>query len=41
MTTINLSTKIKAPIEIIFDLSRNIDIHKPQLTKQMKKQLMV
>ena len=28
MTTINLLTKIKAPIEIIFDLSRNIDVHK-------------
>ena len=27
MITINLSTKIKAPIEIVFDLSRNIDTH--------------
>jgi len=27
MTTINLNTKIKAPIKIVFDLSRNIDIH--------------
>jgi len=27
MTTINLSTQIKAPIKIVFDLSRNIDIH--------------
>jgi ligand-binding SRPBCC domain-containing protein len=27
MTTINLKTKIKAPIQIVFDASRNIDIH--------------
>jgi len=27
MTTINLSTKIKAPLKTVFDLSRNIDIH--------------
>lgn len=33
MTTIKLSTKIKAPIEIIFDLSRNIDIHKLSTAK--------
>lgn len=33
MTTIKLSTKIKAPIEIIFDLSRNIDVHKLSTAK--------
>ena len=33
MTTINLLTKIKAPIEIIFDLSRNIDVHKLSTAK--------
>jgi ligand-binding SRPBCC domain-containing protein len=33
MTTINLTTKIKAPIAIIFDLSRNIDIHKLSTAK--------
>jgi len=27
MTTINLNTQIKAPIETVFDLSRNIDVH--------------
>ena len=27
MTTINLTTKIKAPTQIVFDASRNIDIH--------------
>jgi len=27
MTIINLTTKIKAPIETVFDLSRNIDVH--------------
>jgi ligand-binding SRPBCC domain-containing protein len=33
MTTINLTTKIKAPIAIIFDLSRNIDVHKLSTAK--------
>lgn len=33
MTTINLSTKIKAPIAIIFDLSRNSDVHKLSTAK--------
>jgi ligand-binding SRPBCC domain-containing protein len=33
MTTINLTTKIKAPIAIIFDLSRNIDVHKISTAK--------
>lgn len=37
MTTINLSTKIKAPIEIIFDLSRNIDIHKLSINQTNEK----
>lgn len=33
MTTINLTTKIKVPIAIIFDLSRNIDVHKLSTAK--------
>ncbi|MFV8358055.1 cell division protein, partial [Flavobacterium sp. XS1P32] len=33
MTTIQLTTKIKAPIEIIFDLSRNIDVHQQSTAK--------
>lgn len=33
MTTIQLKTKINAPIEIIFDLSRNIDIHQQSTAK--------
>jgi ligand-binding SRPBCC domain-containing protein len=27
MTTINITTKVKAPIQIVFDINRNIDIH--------------
>jgi len=33
MTTINLTTKIKAPIHKVFDLNRNIDIHKLSTSK--------
>lgn len=33
MTTINLSTKIKTYKQVIFDLSRNIDIHKLSTAK--------
>ncbi|MFV8352424.1 SRPBCC family protein [Flavobacterium sp. XS2P14] len=33
MTTIQLTTKIKAPIEIIFDLSRKIDVHQQSTAK--------
>jgi ligand-binding SRPBCC domain-containing protein len=33
MTTINLSTKIKTHKQVIFDLSRNIDIHKLSTAK--------
>ncbi|MCF6142181.1 SRPBCC family protein [Flavobacterium sp. K77] len=33
MTTIQLTTRINAPIEIIFDLSRNIDIHQQSTSK--------
>lgn len=33
MTTIKLQTKIKAPIQIVFDLSRNIDIHQQSAGK--------
>ena len=33
MTTINLTTKIKAPIQIVFDASRNIDIHQQSASK--------
>jgi hypothetical protein len=28
MTTISLITKINAPIQTVFDLNRNIDLHK-------------
>jgi ligand-binding SRPBCC domain-containing protein len=33
MTTIQLTTKINAPIELIFDLSRNIDVHQQSTAK--------
>lgn len=33
MTTINLTTKIKAPIQTVFDVSRNIDIHQQSASK--------
>jgi len=33
MTTINLTTQINAPVKIIFDLSRNIDIHTQSTSK--------
>ena len=33
MTTINLTTKIKAPKQIVFDASRNIDIHQQSASK--------
>lgn len=33
MTTIHLTTKIKAPIQIVFDVSRNIDIHQQSASK--------
>ncbi|MEO5776295.1 MAG: SRPBCC family protein [Flavobacterium sp.] len=33
MATINLTTKINAPINQVFDLNRNIDIHKLSTTK--------
>ena len=31
MPTINLTTEINAPIEICFDLSRSIDLHKQSM----------
>lgn len=37
MTTIHLITKIKAPIQTVFDLSRNIDIHKLSSAKSNEK----
>lgn len=37
MTTINLSTKIKASIQIVFDASRNIDIHQLSASKSNEK----
>jgi len=37
MTTINLTTKIKAPKQIIFDASRNIDIHQKSASKTSEK----
>lgn len=33
MTTIHLTTKIKAPIQTVFDASRNIDIHQQSASK--------
>lgn len=33
MTTIKLTTIINAPIQIVFDLSRNIDVHKQSTAK--------
>lgn len=33
MTTINLTTKIKAPQQTVFDVSRNIDIHQQSASK--------
>ncbi|HQE33310.1 MAG TPA: SRPBCC family protein [Flavobacterium alvei] len=33
MTTINLTTKIKATKQIVFDVSRNIDIHQQSASK--------
>jgi len=33
MTTINLTTKINAPLHKVFDLNRNIDIHKLSTSK--------
>ena len=37
MTTIHLTTKIKAPIQTVFDLNRNIDIHKLSISKSNEK----
>ncbi|MBK5272080.1 MAG: SRPBCC family protein [Bacteroidia bacterium] len=33
MPTIHLTTFIAAPIEVVFDLSRNIDLHKKSMTQ--------
>ena len=37
MTTINLTTKIKAPKQTVFDASRNIDIHQQSASKSNEK----
>ena len=37
MTTINLTTKIKAPKQTVFDVSRNIDIHQQSASKTKEK----
>ena len=37
MTTINLTTKIKASQKIVFDASRNIDIHQQSASKSNEK----
>lgn len=37
MTTINITTKIKAPKQIVFDASRNIDIHQQSASKSNEK----
>jgi ligand-binding SRPBCC domain-containing protein len=33
MTTINIITKVKAPIQKVFDINRNIDIHQQSASK--------
>lgn len=33
MTTINLITKVKSPIQKVFDINRNIDIHQQSASK--------
>ncbi|MGA9637215.1 SRPBCC family protein [Flavobacterium sp.] len=37
MTTIQLTTKIEAPIQIVFDHSRNIDLHQQSASKTNEK----
>lgn len=37
MTTINLVTKIKAPVQTVFNVSRNIDIHQKSASKYKEK----
>ncbi|MFT3687390.1 MAG: hypothetical protein QM783_21120 [Phycisphaerales bacterium] len=37
MTTIHLITKIKAPVQTVFDLARNIDIHQQSTSKSNEK----
>ena len=37
MTTLNISTAIKAPKNIVFDLSRNIDVHQNSATSTHEK----
>ena len=37
MTTIRLITKINAPIQTVFDLARNIDIHQKSMTESNEK----
>ena len=37
MTTINLITKIKAPLQTVLDVSRNIDIHQQSASKSKEK----
>lgn len=37
MTTINLITKINAPKKVVFDLSRNIDVHQNSASKTNEK----
>ena len=37
MTTINLTTKINAPKQIVFDASRNIDVHQQSASESNEK----
>ena len=37
MTTINLTTKIKAPKQTVFDASRNIDVHQQSASQSNEK----
>lgn len=37
MTTLHLTTRIKAPCHIVFDIARNIDIHQQSASKTKEK----
>jgi ligand-binding SRPBCC domain-containing protein len=37
MTTIHLITKVNAPIQVVFDLNRNIDVHQQSASKTNEK----
>jgi ligand-binding SRPBCC domain-containing protein len=37
MTTIHIVTKVKAPIQVVFDVNRNIDLHQQSASKTNEK----